>query len=289
MSRLKVRLSSLSHDELLELATKGCAADMELRNRADALIAQRTPLPGWCVDVMLSPDLLSNVLEHTTLGDKAAATVSHVWAEAWMALLRRRCYLRPKMMRTLRPHQPNGKRVQPSAGHVMPDGKIIVADFGKRGHLGDPIRLEVLSPDGDVLRVHPGALREWRFEFVNDMLEHDGNLFVADMGAVSKLRLSDGEDMGFVQDLGDPEHSGEPCSLAIGGGELFVALGDHVCVLDPQTLQTKRAFGQGFLDVDRQGDSVSSVAIDGEEVWVAEWRMPYLSRVSNPSLPKPPF
>ena len=39
-SRLMVRLNSLSRDDLLELAARGCVADVELRNRADALIAQ---------------------------------------------------------------------------------------------------------------------------------------------------------------------------------------------------------------------------------------------------------
>ena len=51
-------------EELLELAASGCAADAQIARRADALIAQRKPLPSWCVDeVLLSPDLLPHVVE----------------------------------------------------------------------------------------------------------------------------------------------------------------------------------------------------------------------------------
>jgi hypothetical protein len=283
MSRLKARMSSLSHDELLELAAAGCAMDKELRNRADALMAKRNPLPSWCVDIMLSPDLLPRVLEHTTLGDKAAATVSRVWAEAWSALMRRRRLLRPQSMQTLRYRHANNVKVQPLCGHVMSDGKIIVADFSNRGKKGlDRMRLEILSPDGETLQ--PGALRHWRFNFPDALLEHNGCLFVADSrtnffphsrgGKVCKLRLSDGEDMGSVElGLSEPGCVDGPCALAISGEELYVALGDHICVLDLQTLQTRRKFGhEFFLDDEGDGDSVCSCTIHDGEVYVADHR-----------------
>ena len=268
-SRLKVRLSSLTHAELLELATAGCAADIQLRIRADALIAQRTALPSWCVDIMLSPDMLLHVLGHATLGDKAAAAVCRVWAEAWTEMLRRRRHLRARLQRTLRPYHSNGSRVQPLAGHVMSDGRIIVGDFSRRGHNVQPMRLETLSPDGHVL--HAGALRHWRFDFVHALLEHKGSLFVADREQVYKLRLSDGEEMGSNEDLSDlGGYNGGPVSLAIGGGDLFVGLGDHVCVLDPQTLEIRHTFRWDFRDADEDGDgeSVTACAINGEDIYV---------------------
>ena len=265
-SRLKVRLGSLTHGELLELASEGCAYDLQLRVRADALIAQRTPLPNWCVDVMQSPDLLLDVLMHVTLGDKAAASVCRVWAEAWTAMLRRKGYLRARLARTLRPYHSNGSKVQPLCGHIMPDGKIVVGDFGRRGRDMHPMRLETLSPDGTVLG--PGALKHWRFDFVHAMLEHKGCLFVASRDEVSKFRLSDGEDIGTAEDLSEPEYNGGPCSLAIGGDDLFVGLGSVICVLNPETLETRHTFGDEVLDPEGYGEAVNACAVVGEEIYV---------------------
>ena len=56
MSRL--RLAKLSYAQLLDIAVDACESSPELKNKADALIAEVAPLPSWCVDVLLSPDLL---------------------------------------------------------------------------------------------------------------------------------------------------------------------------------------------------------------------------------------
>ena len=61
MSRLRMsrsRLAQLSHAQLVELAAEACESSPELKNKADALIAQVAPLPAWCVDILMSPDLL---------------------------------------------------------------------------------------------------------------------------------------------------------------------------------------------------------------------------------------
>ncbi len=52
------RLAKLSHAHLVELAAKACESSPQLKNKADALIAQVAPLPAWCVDILMSPDLL---------------------------------------------------------------------------------------------------------------------------------------------------------------------------------------------------------------------------------------
>ena len=52
------RLAQLSNAQLVELAAEACEGSRELKNKADALIAQVAPLPAWCVDILLSPDLL---------------------------------------------------------------------------------------------------------------------------------------------------------------------------------------------------------------------------------------
>ena len=56
--RLAVRLDVLSREQLVALAAAGCATDAKLCARADALIAEANPLPSWCVDALLSPDVL---------------------------------------------------------------------------------------------------------------------------------------------------------------------------------------------------------------------------------------
>ena len=63
-SRLALRLESLSHAELLELAVLGCETNATVSARADTLLARHKPLPGWAVSqVLLSDDLLPHLLQ----------------------------------------------------------------------------------------------------------------------------------------------------------------------------------------------------------------------------------
>ena len=55
---LPSRLANLSYTQLLNIAVEGCEGSPKLKNKADALVAQVAPLPSWCVDILLSPDLL---------------------------------------------------------------------------------------------------------------------------------------------------------------------------------------------------------------------------------------
>ena len=54
---LSSRLAKLSYTQLLELAVDACESSPELKSKANALIAEVAPLPSWCVDILLSPDL----------------------------------------------------------------------------------------------------------------------------------------------------------------------------------------------------------------------------------------
>ena len=123
-SRLALRLGALSRDELLELAADALDELPEphrLHRRADALIAQRKPLPSWCVDkVLLSPDLLPHVVESLSLGDVAASTACKAWAGAWTALLGRRRYLNPV------PRIIEVPELWPRAIAEMPDGALCI-------------------------------------------------------------------------------------------------------------------------------------------------------------------
>ena len=88
------------------------------------------------------------------------------------------------------------------------------------------------------------------------------------------MRIRGWKDMGSVEDLSEPGYVGGPCALAVSGEELYVALGDHICVLDLQTLQTRRKFGHEFLDDEGDCESVVSCTIHDGEVYVADHRKP---------------
>ena len=85
-SRVAARLADLSHAQLLEIATAGCEASTEVKNRADAILAAHKPLAQWAVEgVLLSSDLVPHLLAPLRLEDGAAAAVCSRWAEGWKA------------------------------------------------------------------------------------------------------------------------------------------------------------------------------------------------------------
>ena len=108
MSRL--RLANLSYAQLLEIAVDACESSPELKNKADALIAQVAPLPSWCVDVLLSPDLLPQLFSSLGLSEHAAAGVCTTWSRAYSRQLRRCGYIDPRSVRELAdvPKRPGG-------------------------------------------------------------------------------------------------------------------------------------------------------------------------------------
>ena len=82
------RLAELSHAQLLELAVDACESSPELKNKADALIAELAPLPSWCVDILLSPDLLPKLFSSLGLSDHAVAGVCTTWFRAYSRQVR---------------------------------------------------------------------------------------------------------------------------------------------------------------------------------------------------------
>ena len=51
--RLALRLATLSHDALVQLAAQLCAGSPAARNTADAVIAAEQPVPQWAVEGVL--------------------------------------------------------------------------------------------------------------------------------------------------------------------------------------------------------------------------------------------
>jgi len=105
-----VRLAKLSYAQLLEIAVDACESSPELKNKADALIAEVAPLPSWCVDVLLSPDLLPQFFSSLRISEHAAAGVCTTWSHAYSRQLRKCRYVNPRSVRQLAgvPKRPNG-------------------------------------------------------------------------------------------------------------------------------------------------------------------------------------
>ena len=124
MSRL--RLAKLSYAQLLEIAVDACEGSPELKNKADALIAEVAPLPSWCVDVLLSPDLLPQLFSSLRSSEHAAAGVCTTWSHAYSRQLRRCCYVNPRSVRQLAgvPKHP--------AGLCMLPGGVLAITSGER-------------------------------------------------------------------------------------------------------------------------------------------------------------
>ena len=122
MSRL--RLAKLSYAQLLDIAVDACESSPELKNKADALIAEVAPLPSWCVDVLLSPDLLPQLFSLLGLSEHAAAGVCTTWSRAYSRQLRRCYYVNPRSVRQLAdmPRHPSGLC-------MLPGGVLAIASY----------------------------------------------------------------------------------------------------------------------------------------------------------------
>ena len=130
MSRL--RLAKLSHAQLLEIAVDACESSLELKNKADALIAKVAPLPAWCVDVLLSPDLLPQLFSSFGLSEHAAAGVCSTWSRAYSRQLRRCRYVDPTRVRQLA-----GAPSRPTGLCMLPGGVLAIAgvDSSQSNHI----------------------------------------------------------------------------------------------------------------------------------------------------------
>ena len=121
---LPSRLACLSYAQLLEIAVDACESSPELKNKADALIAQVAPLPSWCVDVLLSPDLLPQLFSSLGLSEHAAAGVCSTWSHAYSRQLRRCRYVNPRVVRQLADVPKN-----PTGLCMLPGGVLVTTSY----------------------------------------------------------------------------------------------------------------------------------------------------------------
>ena len=118
------RLATLSHAQLFELAVDACESSPEIKNKPDALIAEVAPLPSWCVDILLSPDLLPQLFSSLGLSEHAAAGVCTTWSHAYSRQLRRCRYINPTRVRQLA-----GVPMRPNGLCMLPGGVLAIASY----------------------------------------------------------------------------------------------------------------------------------------------------------------
>ena len=171
MSRL--RLAKLSYTQLLEIAVEACESSPELKNKADALIAEVAPLPSWCVDVLLSTDLLPQLFSSLGLSEHAAAGVCSDWSRAYSRQLRRCHYVNPTIVRQLAdvPINPNGLC-------MLPGGVLAVASSEDHGQTSMKFIAARNDSDPQALAAYQASsLAAQRFEWLMGLaLTNDGLL-----------------------------------------------------------------------------------------------------------------
>jgi hypothetical protein len=145
-----VRLAKLSYAQLLEIAVDACESSPELKNKADALIAEVAPLPSWCVDVLLSPDLLPQFFSSLRISEHAAAGVCTTWSHAYSRQLRKCRYVNPRSVWQLAgvPKRPNGLC-------MLPGGVLAIASCEGRDQCSVQFVAARNDSDPQALAAHP--------------------------------------------------------------------------------------------------------------------------------------
>jgi len=230
--RLSTRLAALPHEALLKIAALGCALDEEVKGCAEALLAHHSPLPSWCVDMLLSPDLLPHFFASLTLEDASAAAVCTAWAATWAGLLVRRRHLDPRPRRSISLRISGGVLAGVA---VMPDGAFCSPD-----HTGDSKPLQFCSASGEPLPDGGAwaALRQHSFQYPM-LLRQEEDLYVGEEvedSRLLRLRLSDGVVLASTM-------ISRPHQLMHKDGRLYVITLDKVCVFNAHTLEMKFTFG----------------------------------------------
>ena len=254
------RLSTLSREDLLELAIGGCVRNADMRRRAEEMLAQQTPLPSWCVDVLLSPDVLPQVFDQLAISDKAAAAACRTWAAGWDALLRRRQYVRPQLLETI---SLSKVAMFPVCGVVLPSGQLVIHDNKD---------LWLVSETGQIKK----QIKKLRQMYCTDYLPcamnfYAGHLYTADMSnGVTVIKLRDDGTTKVVagsdrEDLDGVWESGELC---IAGDEIFVPCMDEVNVLDAKNLELKRTICEDDFDY----EGINTCAVHDDQLYVSGLR-----------------
>ena len=251
-SRIAARLADLSHGQLLEIASLGCEASAEVKNRADTLLAAHKPLALWAVEgVLLSSDLVPHLLAPLRLEDGAAAAVCSRWAEGWKATSEGR------------------RRLRRVALDFPPD--LLGAEWLRMAVVpGDDEQLLVRS--GTTVRIlgrGMGTVSSFELSSIfGNVAASEEFIYVTEGGAgdIHCFTHAGTE----VAKYEDPDKFIAYPVLA-PGGLLFCVLyddddntQDEIVALDAQTMQPRHRFGLSLLN-DTRG-----MAVAGEELFVCD-------------------
>ena len=222
-------------------------------------------------DVVLSPDLVSTLLDSLRLGlglrALRLASVCRVWCEA--AATQRSAWRVLRLERTLFGGYGSelGQLIAPSDVAALPDGGICVAEANNH-------RLQCFFPRGGPRIIGSVGVAPGQLLTPSGIALLGDALFVSDSGncRVQKLRFPSGEPLACVGRFGSGVAEFKfPQGLCVAGESLFVADRNNarVVVLDPAHLAWRSAFGcEGVGD----GEFLSprAVVTDGGELFVAD-------------------
>jgi len=256
-SRMAARLADLPRSQLLEIAAAGCEASIEVKNRADAILAAHKPLAQRAVEgVLLSSDLLPpHLLAPLQLEDCAAAAVCSRWAEDWKATGEGWRRLRKvDFPQDLLPHWPYSMAVIPGDDEYIDE---LVVQSGSMAHiLGRGMRkitsFKLPTSSGTI-----AASEEF--------------LYVTGRGRIIPGRITSLTHDGIeVATWEDQKCIGRP---VLGpDGLLFCMICnsadygyDEIVALDAETLQPRHRFGHSTLY------EACSMVVVGEELFVSNY------------------
>ena len=270
MSRL--RLAKLSCAQLLELAVDACESSPELKNKADALIAKVAPLPLWCVDVLLSPDLLPQLFSSFGLSEHAAAGVCTTWSHAYSRQLRRCRYVDPRRVRELA-DVPTGP-----AGLCMLPGGVLAITAHNDSHPGVYFVAARSDSDPQALAVcRSSSLAARRFGWLRGMAHTNDGLLVCsynDPSTALHKFAKDGsmDELATVPALADYDQGFKKCALHQQTQRTYAIAGEageenHALVLLDTSLQVV-ATVEATGGVPDDFDPIRDVAVHGDQVIV---------------------
>eukprot|EP00964_Phaeocystis_antarctica_P106942 scaffold71725_cov84-Phaeocystis_antarctica.AAC.10 len=181
------RLAKLSHAQILEIAVDACESSPELKNKADALIAKVAPLPSWCVDILLSPDLLPQLFSSLGLSEHAAAGVCSTWSRAYSRQLRRSCYIDTSRVRLLAdvPKKPNSLC-------MLPGGVLAITHTTHEPHNGRKTAVTFVAARNDsdpqaLVAYRASSLAARRFEWLTGLARTNDGLLACNLREPSAM------------------------------------------------------------------------------------------------------
>ena len=276
------RLDKLSHAQLLEFAVEACESSPNLENKANALIAKVAPLPSWCVDVLLSPDLLPQLFSSLGLSEHAAAGACTTWSRAYSRQLRRCRYVNPRSERQLAdvPDQPCGLC-------MLPGGVLAITYTTREYNTGRETAVKFVAARNDsdpqaLAACRASSLAARRFEWLMGLALTNDGLLVCSLHDVSNALYKfakDGsmDEIATVPVLANYDQGFKGCAVHQQTQRTYALVGDDdegrnaLVLLDANlqiiaTVEVATGNGPEDIDDDDDYDPIRDVAVHGDHV-----------------------